>query len=106
MARVYVDVCDDVDVTHEISDMDEAAKRAGMTAVIGMGSSPGATNLLAKFAADNLLDETVSIDIFHAHGGEPFEGAGMTLEEQARELVGIQPGDLYDRFRFEVNAPL
>lgn len=73
----YVDVCDDVDVTHEIFEMDEAAKRAGITAVIGMGSSPGATNLLAKFAADNLLDETVSIDIFHAHGGEPFEGAGV-----------------------------
>ena len=73
----YVDICDDVDVTVEIFKMDKAAKKAGITALIGMGSSPGATNLLAKFAAVNLLDETDSIDIFHAHGGEPFEGEGV-----------------------------
>ncbi|UCD85743.1 MAG: saccharopine dehydrogenase NADP-binding domain-containing protein [Deltaproteobacteria bacterium] len=73
----YLDICDDVDVTVEIMKMDEAAREAGVTALIGMGSSPGATNLLAKFAADSLLDETDSIDIFHAHGGEPFEGEGV-----------------------------
>ena len=73
----YVDVCDDVDVTIDILKMDDAAKQAGITALIGMGSSPGATNLLAKFAADNLLDETIAVDIFHAHGGEPIEGAGV-----------------------------
>ncbi len=73
----YLDICDDVDVTIDILKMDEAAKKAGITALIGMGSSPGATNLLAKFAAENLLDETDSIDIFHAHGGEPFEGEGV-----------------------------
>ncbi|MGK5091291.1 saccharopine dehydrogenase NADP-binding domain-containing protein [Deltaproteobacteria bacterium TL4] len=73
----YVDVCDDVDVTLEILEYKEAAERAGITALIGMGSSPGATNLLAKFAAEQLLDETHSIDIFHAHGGEAFEGPGV-----------------------------
>ena len=73
----YVDVCDDVDVTRDILDMDNAAKRAGITALIGMGSSPGITNLMAKFAADQLLDEVDSIDIFHAHGGEPTEGEGV-----------------------------
>ena len=73
----YVDVCDDVDVTLEILAMDADAQKAGISALIGMGSSPGATNLLAKFAADALLDETDSIDIFHAHGGEPFEGEGV-----------------------------
>jgi saccharopine dehydrogenase (NAD+, L-lysine-forming) len=73
----YVDVCDDVDVTLEIFELHEKAKTAGITALIGMGSSPGATNLLAKFAADHLLDETAAIDIFHAHGGEPVEGEGV-----------------------------
>jgi saccharopine dehydrogenase (NAD+, L-lysine forming) len=73
----YVDVCDDVDVTLEILEMDTQAKLAGVSALIGMGSSPGATNLLAKFAHDTLLDTTESIDIFHAHGGEPFEGPGV-----------------------------
>ncbi len=73
----YVDVCDDVDATLDILGLDEAAKNAGITALIGMGSSPGATNLLAKFAADTLLDETEAVDIFHAHGGEPVEGEGV-----------------------------
>jgi len=73
----YIDVCDDVDVTLEILGWGERATAAGVTAVIGMGNSPGATNLLAKFAATTLLGETDSIDIFHAHGGEPFEGPGV-----------------------------
>ena len=74
----YVDVCDDVDVTLELLDrMDSEAEAAGIRALIGMGSSPGATNLLAKFAADTLLDVTEAVDIFHAHGGEPVEGAGV-----------------------------
>jgi len=73
----YVDICDDVDVTLEILDMDDQAKAVGITALIGMGSSPGATNVLARFAYDSLLDETDSVDIFHTHGGEPSEGQGV-----------------------------
>jgi saccharopine dehydrogenase (NAD+, L-lysine-forming) len=73
----YVDICDDVDVTLEILEMDKEAKKAGMKALIGMGSSPGATNLLAKLASESLLDETDSIDIFHTHGGEAIEGESV-----------------------------
>jgi saccharopine dehydrogenase (NAD+, L-lysine forming) len=72
----YIDICDDVDVTLEILDWDKKAKDAGILALIGMGNSPGATNLLGKLAYE-MLDETQSIDIFHAHGGEPFEGEGV-----------------------------
>jgi saccharopine dehydrogenase (NAD+, L-lysine-forming) len=32
---------------------------------------------MGKFAAENLLDETDSIDFFHAHGGEAIEGEGV-----------------------------
>ncbi len=73
----YVDVCDDVDVTLEIFKLDGTAKSAGVTALIGMGNSPGVTNIIAKLAATDLLDETDSIDIFHAHGGEKVEGEGV-----------------------------
>ncbi len=73
----YVDVCDDVDVTLEILEWTDKAEKAGISALVGMGSSPGATNLIAKFVSDHLLDTTDSIDIFHAHGGEPVEGAGV-----------------------------
>lgn len=73
----YVDVCDDVDVTLDILDWNEKAQAAGITALIGMGSSPGVTNVMAKLAATTMLDETESVDIFHAHGGEPVEGPGV-----------------------------
>jgi saccharopine dehydrogenase (NAD+, L-lysine-forming) len=73
----YVDVCDDPDVTLEILDMDEQAKKAGISALIGMGGSPGTTNLLAMLIYRELLDETDSIDIFHTHGGELTEGEGV-----------------------------
>lgn len=73
----YVDVCDDVDVTVEILAMHEQVRDAGVTALIGMGSSPGLTNIMARMAADTLLDSVEAIDIFHTHGGEPVEGAGV-----------------------------
>jgi len=73
----YVDICDDVDVTLEILDWHQRAQNAGLTALIGMGASPGATNLLARYLYENELDETESIDIFHCHGGEPIEGPGV-----------------------------
>ena len=73
----YVDVCDDVDVTLEILDMHEAVKQQGLRVLLGMGNSPGVTNMLGKLAAELLLDETESIDIFHTHGGEKVEGEGV-----------------------------
>jgi len=73
----YVDICDDYDATVEQLKMDEDARKAGISAVIGMGSSPGLANLLAKYAAQHLFEETEAIDIYHAHGGEPTEGAAV-----------------------------
>lgn len=73
----YVDVCDDVDVTLEVLEMDSQAKQNGVTALIGMGNSPGVTNMLGKLAAESYLDETEAIDIYHTHGGEPIEGEGV-----------------------------
>jgi saccharopine dehydrogenase (NAD+, L-lysine-forming) len=73
----YVDVCDDLDATQKLLEMNDKAKKAGISALIGMGSSPGVANLLAKFCADHMLDEVESIDILHAHGGEPSEGPAV-----------------------------
>lgn len=73
----YLDVCDDVDVTTSILEWDAKVKQKGLRAVIGMGNSPGITNLMARFAADHLFDKVEAVDIFHAHGGEPTEGPGV-----------------------------
>ncbi|TFG33490.1 saccharopine dehydrogenase [Candidatus Thorarchaeota archaeon] len=73
----YVDVCDDYDATKKLLEMNDAAKKADISALTGMGSSPGVANLLVKFCATLMLDEVDSIDILHAHGGEPTEGAAV-----------------------------
>ena len=73
----YVDVCDDLDATEKLLDMDRNARKAGISALIGMGSSPGIANLLVKFCADSLLDQVEVVDIYHAHGGEKVEGPAV-----------------------------
>ena len=73
----YVDVCDDFDATEALLAMDEQAKKAGVSALIGMGSSPGVANVLVRFCAGSLLDQIESVDIYHAHGGEKIEGAAV-----------------------------
>lgn len=73
----YVDVCDDTGATYDALELDDAAKDAGITAILGLGSSPGVTNILAAYAANDLLEECNSIDMYHIHGGEPNEGPAV-----------------------------
>jgi len=50
----YIDICDDWEPTLEMLALhDDAAARGGL-AVIGMGASPGLSNLLARLACDRL----------------------------------------------------
>jgi saccharopine dehydrogenase (NAD+, L-lysine-forming) len=54
-ARVnMVDIDDDFDATKDSLELDEAARKAGVAAIIGMGASPGVTNLVAKLGASRL----------------------------------------------------
>jgi hypothetical protein len=50
----YLDICDDADVTLPMLERAERAREAGVTALIGMGSSPGTTNILIRAAVDYL----------------------------------------------------
>ena len=50
----YVDICDDYDATEDLLALDEKAREAGITAIIGLGASPGVTNMAAKLGANNL----------------------------------------------------
>ncbi len=73
----YVDICDDLDATRNMLDLDEAARDADVTALIGMGNSPGLANLFVKICAEWFFDEIHTAEIMHIHGGEPEEGAGV-----------------------------
>jgi saccharopine dehydrogenase-like NADP-dependent oxidoreductase len=46
----YLDICDDWEPTLEMLELDEQARNAGVTAVIGIGASPGTSNMLAVLA--------------------------------------------------------
>lgn len=50
----YLDICDDPQPTLDMMALDAKAKAAGVSALIGMGASPGISNLLAVRAASRL----------------------------------------------------
>lgn len=57
----YVDVCDDADAVQSMLALDTAARSAGIRALIGAGSAPGVTNLLAGLALDSLGKGDVAV---------------------------------------------
>ncbi len=52
--RHYTDINGDYRPTQEILELDGAAREAGITVLVGIGASPGLTNILARHAADQL----------------------------------------------------
>jgi len=85
----YVDVCDDYDATVRMLEMHERAESKGITALIGMGSSPGLSNIVVKLAAQKMFDEIDSVDILHVHGGEPHEGPAVILHRAHSMMIEI-----------------
>jgi saccharopine dehydrogenase-like NADP-dependent oxidoreductase len=84
----YLDICDDWEPTLEMLELDEAAREAGVTAVIGMGASPGTSNLLAVLA----MDECDTVEKIYtswrasaahfpkAHDGQEFADATAAIQ--------------------------
>lgn len=58
----YCDFSDEWNATEQALAQDVAARRAGITAIVGMGAAPGVTNLLGVRAA-HLLDRVDSLDV-------------------------------------------
>lgn len=58
----YLDINDDWESTEAMLALDDDARSAGVTAVIGMGASPGISNLLARLAMCELddVDEVIA----------------------------------------------
>lgn len=93
----YADVCDDLDATERMLEMDEDAKKAGVSALIGMGNSPGLANVLALYCVETILSEVDSVDIYHIHGGEPGEG-GAVIKHRIHAMVSDIPLFVDGRF--------
>lgn len=56
-----VDICDEGEPTIKILSLHEEARKRGVTVVVGLGATPGITNLMARRGADR-LDEVYDID--------------------------------------------
>ena len=50
----YIDICDDWAPTLEMLKLDSSAKAAGVCAIVGLGASPGISNMLALMALQEL----------------------------------------------------
>ena len=88
--KPYVDICDDWKPTLEMLKMDEKAKQAGLTAIVGMGSSPGVTNLMAMIACSKL--DKVD-DLITAWGYGTQEGVGK------KPIHYVRPREFYKKFK-------
>lgn len=62
----YVDLGGLFHVTRQQLELDDEFRVAGLTAILGMGSAPGKTNLLASAGARRLGRDPVSMDIWAA----------------------------------------
>ncbi len=63
--RPFVDVDDDYDATKRCLELSNEAEKAGVTAIIGLGATPGLTNVLARYGYER-LDSVDSIDTYWA----------------------------------------
>jgi len=66
----YIDINDDWEPTLEMLDLDEEARQTGITAIVGVGASPGVSNLLA-IKAMGQLDSVEDVITGWGFGGGP-----------------------------------
>jgi saccharopine dehydrogenase-like NADP-dependent oxidoreductase len=110
----YIDICDDPAPTRAMLALDARAREAGVSAVIGMGASPGLSNLLARRAARHLdvvescftawpLDlpapgsTDVATDDVVAPDGRPTAAAIHLMEQISGVVDVVDAGQLVER---------
>jgi saccharopine dehydrogenase-like NADP-dependent oxidoreductase len=85
----YVDICDDPGPIPKLFALDEAARRAGVTALTGMGWNPGISNMAARLGLD-LLDEIEDIEIAWVVGSGDSHGLAA-LKHTLHGITGDVP---------------
>ena len=98
----YADLGGLFHMTRRLTDMTAEAEAAGITAIVGMGGTPGVTNLLARAAVDQ-LDKVDSIKVQLGCGDETPSTAPLVapysirtiLDEFTKEPQVFQDGTWY-----------
>ena len=85
----YIDICDDWEPTIDMMKLDAEAKSAGVSATIGLGASPGLTNLMALIAIRE-LDEVTTVYTGWDIGGTSLDENAMQQTENAAMMHGVE----------------
>jgi saccharopine dehydrogenase-like NADP-dependent oxidoreductase len=109
----YLDICDDWEPTLDMLALDEEARARDVLAVIGIGASPGLSNLLAKLACERLeqVDDLYTawpVDAGAGIGEEPPDteavfGGGVSaalihwMQQISGEIKVVEGGELVSR---------
>ena len=91
-----VDVSDDWAATLELLDLHSEAVRAGITIVVGLGASPGITNILARYGADK-LDRVEEVRTSWVMRGSDMGGIALSkhlLYNNAHRAFVFEQGEL------------
>ncbi|MFT6043096.1 MAG: saccharopine dehydrogenase-like NADP-dependent oxidoreductase [Porticoccaceae bacterium] len=99
----YLDICDDWEPTLELLAMDQVAKDAGITAIIGMGATPGISNLMgAKVIAElDTVDEVytgwcLDYEVSEQSGPEPSAADVHGMQQLTGKIKYFWDGKPYD----------
>jgi Saccharopine dehydrogenase NADP binding domain len=100
----YVDLGGLFHMTRRQLELDEEFRAAGRTAILGLGSAPGKTNLLARLAAERVGGKPVAMEIWAATrdpaaDGHPFPApysVRTLLDELRMRPMVLRAGELRD----------
>jgi lysine 6-dehydrogenase len=93
----YVSICDDYDAAAEFLKLDGEAKKAGVTAISGVGWTPGITNVFARLGADE-MDEVDEIATSWACDPADTAGKAVTLH-YLHAVTGMIPSYIDGRMQ-------
>lgn len=92
----YVDICDDHDAAADLMELNDKAEAAGVTALICMGTTPGISNIQARYMYDK-LDSCDSIKIVWAITTPPLEMVrGTRLEGAVKNPMAMMTEATWD----------
>jgi saccharopine dehydrogenase-like NADP-dependent oxidoreductase len=94
----YVSICDDYDAAAAFLELDGEAKKAGVTAITGVGWTPGITNVFARLGADQ-LDEVDEIATSWACDPADTAGKAVTLH-YIHAVTGMIPSFIDGRLQY------
>jgi lysine 6-dehydrogenase len=94
----YVSICDDYDAAAAFLELDDEARKAGVTAITGVGWTPGITNIFARLGADQ-LDEVEEIATSWACDPADTAGKAVTFH-YIHAVTGMIPSYIDGRMQY------